>query len=542
MLAALRKRICPKLDSLGLLLLLQALLLGPAGSAQAKQDSLSLIIPPVEEVSVMYRQFLPIKEHLQQELGLEVELNVEGNYSAALEKIGQGKADLAYLDPAAYCEARYDYGVLPLAKRVQEESEQECGSVLAVQEDSQIEKIIQAKGKSLALGSVHSSSSYLMPLAMFKEVDLGLEDFSQVGYLQKEDQVALSVLVGDYELGAMSQEVASKYSEYGLRIVHCSERIPGAVLSAAKDLDPGLRSKIQKSFLDYQHPGQDQSFAEVQDQEYDVLRIMLKNITGQDYLEYPEDTLKLGLLPLYSAITLHDMFQPLAKYLGRQTGRDFRLVIPKDFEEFVQLVRQGEVDFTFQNPYVHLLLAREGHLRPLVQAISPEPEEPRQKFRGVILTRKDSQIQELEDLPGKKIMIVSHKSAGGYWFQNILLRQELGLDISQRAELVEGKRHEEVILSLYRGDVDAGFVREAVLPLAQELVDMDRIRVLARTEYYPNWPVSAAEHVPADLADKVQKALLQLQDKDLLRKARLRSFTETDETGFKDLRQQVDFE
>ncbi|MGM0540475.1 MAG: phosphate/phosphite/phosphonate ABC transporter substrate-binding protein [Thermodesulfobacteriota bacterium] len=533
---------CPKPDKAVFILLLIVLSAVPGPSLGAEENTKTLLIPPVEEINVMYRQFLPVKSHLEKELDLEVELVVERNYDAALEKIGQGKADLAYLDPAAYCDARHKHDVVPLAKAVRKESEG-CGSVLVVRHNSPIKKIVQTKGKSLALGSVHSSSSYLMPLSMLKDVDLGLNDFSRVGYLQREDQVALSVLVGDYDLGAMSQEVARKYAEYGLRIIHCAEPIPRFVLSASRSMDNEFQSRVKRALLKYQPTGeQDLAFASVQDREYDVVRIMIKNITGRDYLHYPAGTLKLGLLPLYSAITLHEMFQPLAKYLGQELDRDVRLVIPRDFEEFVHLVRQGEVDFTFQNPYVHLLLARDGHLQPLVLTISPEPEEPRPEFRGVILTRKDSDIRQIQDLTGKKIMIVSFKSAGGYWFQNVHLRQELGVDISQAAELVEGKKHENVILALYRGEADAGFVREAVLPLAWDLVDMDKIKVLERTRYHPNWPLSAVRHVPEDLAEQAQQALLDLQGNELLREARIEGFTRPDIRGLRALEDLVQFD
>lgn len=533
---------CPKMDKMVFWLFLGLISWAAAGAVQAQGSQLTLLIPPVEEVNVMYRQFLPIQQHLEQQLGIKVQLTVERNYEAALEKIGQGKADLAYLDPAAYCEARHEHGVLPQVKTLKKDSDQ-CGSVLVVREDSPVQKIVQTKGKSLALGNVHSSSSYLMPLAMLRQADLTLNDFSQVGYLQKEDQVALSVLVGDYDVGALSQEVAEKYTQYGLRIIHCSEPLPGFVLSSSGDLDSKLQKAVQQALLGYKGgQGKGLGFEPTQDQEYDGVRIMLKNITGQDYLHYPEDAMKLALLPLYSAVSLHEMFQPLAEYLAQVTGREFRLVIPKDFEEFVQIVREGQVDFSFQNPYVYLLLSREGHLKSLALTISPEPEEPRQAFRGVILTRNDSHIQGLQDLQGKRIMIVSHKSAGGYWFQNILLRQELGVDISQEAELVEGKKHEEVILSLYRGDVEAGFVREAALFQARDLVDMDQIKLLAKTAYYPNWPFSAASHVPRDLSTQVQAALLGLQNEDLLYKARIRSFTETDEAGLQRLQELVVFE
>src|SRR5512143_934318 len=58
---------------------------------------LVFILPPVENVSVMYEKFLPLSEYLEKELSRPVVLRVAQNYQEAIESIGTGKADLSYL-------------------------------------------------------------------------------------------------------------------------------------------------------------------------------------------------------------------------------------------------------------------------------------------------------------------------------------------------------------------------------------------------------------------------------------------------------------
>jgi phosphonate transport system substrate-binding protein len=117
-----------------------------------------------------------------------------------------------------------------------------------------------------------------------------------------------------------------------------------------------------------------------------------------------------------------------------------------------------------------------------------------------------------------------------------------GIAIEDVAELVEGKRHEEVVLAVYRGQVEAGFVRESALGVVRDMVDMDQIRVLARTPYYPNWPVAAYKAVDAHLASQVQDALISLTDKDLLRQVGVEGFTEPQRKKLSALQEKVEFE
>ncbi len=523
------------------------------GDAETAQNGLApqapdapplvFIIPPVENVSVMYEKFLPLKDHLEKALSRKIVLKVASTHQEAIESIGTGRAHLAYFDPSTYCEAKHRYGVSPLAKPVMGGSPTYT-SVIVARTDSPIRKIVEAKGKRLALGNLRSSSSSLIPTVMFKEVGITLKDFSAVDYLEQEDRIALSVLTKRHDLGGLSERVARKYLDDGLRIIKTSEPIPQYALCACSCLSEGLRSAIRQALLSIRKTHNPEliaamkdidGFTAAEDRDFDVVRVMIKNLTGKNYLVYGKNTVKVAHLPLYSAITLFDRFDPLMRYLSRKTGYEFKLVVPKDFEDFFDIVRRGEVEFSYSNPYIYIQLADGGHLRAFATTVMQSSGDI---FRGIIITRQDSAIRTLDDLKGKDVMVVSFKSAGGFLAQKLFL-QEHGIDVYRDLRLREGKRQEEVILSVYRKNAEAGFVRESALDVLKEEIDLGRIRILATTQYIANWPFAATRSADGKIVELVRKGLLELDDGNILSAAQVAGFKAADDRDFDGLRERI---
>jgi phosphate/phosphite/phosphonate ABC transporter binding protein len=513
-----------------------------ASSPSTDPPTLVFIIPPVEDVNVMYATFLPLKEYLERAVSRKITLKVAQTYLEAVEHIGKGAAHLAYLDPSAYCEARHRYGVVPLAKTVQAGSSANR-SVIVTRADSAIAKIADARGKRLALGSVQSSSSYLIPAVMFKEVGVGLRDFAAVDYLEQEDRIALSVLTRRHELGGLSERVANKYLADGLRVIKTSEAIPQYSICACACLSDGLRSALRDALLAVNKTGEAtlaamkviDGFAAAEDRDFDVVRVMLKNLSGRNYLEYGGNAVKVAILPLYSAITLFDRFDPLMRHLTRTTGREFKLVIPRDFEDFFETVKRGDVEFSYSNPYIYIQLADAGHLRAFATTVMQASGDI---FRGIIITHRSSPIRTIHDLKGKDVMVVSYKSAGGFLAQKLLLAEH-GIDVFRDLRLREGKRQEEVILNVYRRTADAGFVRETALDVLREEIDLNRIRVVATTSYIANWPFAVTKNADRALVSLVQKSLLSLKDARVLSAAQITAFRAASDGDFDGLRSRI---
>lgn len=509
-------------------------------SPSSDSSPLVFIILPVEDVASMYRNFLPLKNYLEKQLSRKIKLKVAENYQEAIDSIGSGEAHLAYLDPSAYCEAKNRHKIVPLAKAVLKNSST-YKSVIVARQDSPINKIVDAKGKKMAFGNISSSSSYLIPAVMLKEVGLSLEHFESVDFLENEDRIVLSVLAKRHELGGVSEHVALKYINDGLKIIKTSESIPQFSVIANGRLPAQLLSKIKDSLLSIsKHTTPEllntlediSGFAPVVDRDFDVVRVMIRNLTGRNYLEYKANTIKVAILPLYSPITLFERFDPLVRYLSSKTGREFKLVIPKDFEDFFEIIEKAEADFSYSNPYIYIQLADKGFLTAFANTVL---EQSGDIFRGIIIAHKESPVKSINDLRGKRVMVVSFRSAGGFLAQKLFL-YENGIDVMKDLHLIEGKKQEEVILNVYAKKIDAGFVRESALKVLEEEIDLSRINILATTPYIANWPFASTRRVDAKMVSLVRKTLLDLNQKDILRAAQVERFKAAEDCDFDSLR------
>ncbi len=493
--------------------------------------TLTLLVLPVERVEVMYERFLPLKHHLEKTLGMRVVVRVARDHESALQEIGRGDAHIACLDPAAYCElrAKYREKVVPLVSAVGRDG-RASRSVLVAKSGSGIERVVDAGGKRLALGTRQSAFSYVMPLAMLDDLGIRSRDFANVDLLQQEDRVALSVLVGAHDVGGISDAVAQKYAADGLRVLKSSEAVSRYMICGSPSLSDDLRKRIVAGLQQLKDPAVLSSidpdiggFVAAEDRDYDMVRVMIRNATGQDTIEYGPRTVRVAVLPLYSPITMYERYEPIMRYLSRETGREFKLVIPRDFEEFMSLVQAGAVEFSYQNPYVYALLTREVRMGALLTTVSTNEKDVTDGFRGVIITRDDSDIRDVSHLKRRKVLIVSRKSAGGFLSQRLFLA-ESGIDVERDLVLVEAKRHEGVILGVYRGEAAAGFVRESALEELRDEIDMKRIRVVARATSLPDWPFAIRGKVNPALADSVKRLLLGLGGSELLRAAKIERF------------------
>jgi phosphonate transport system substrate-binding protein len=216
---------------------------------------------------------------------------------------------------------------------------------------------------------------------------------------------------------------------------------------------------------------------------------------------------RLGILPRLSAVDLYDMFNPLALYLSKETGEKVSLVIPRDFDAFKAAVKAGQIDVGFANPLIYVQLNKEMLLEPLALASEPKAG-PR--FRGIIIARKDSAIRCIGDLKGKRLMFVDKSSAGGYIFQMMAL-SNAGLDVKKDFILMPfAKKHDVVVQAVFNGAADAGGIREDDLVKQKGFLDISQLRIVAYTDYYPNWPMFAAPTLRKEFSAKLRTALLKL--------------------------------
>ncbi|MFZ2089984.1 MAG: phosphate/phosphite/phosphonate ABC transporter substrate-binding protein, partial [Desulfobaccales bacterium] len=138
----------------------------------------------------------------------------------------------------------------------------------------------------------------------------------------------------------------------------------------------------------------------------------------------------------------------------------------------------------------------------------------KENFRGQIIVRADNdQIKTLEDIKGKRLIAVDPTSAGGFLYPWGLI-MEHGIRKEDLAEIAfapgPGGKQEKVVMAVLSGKYDVGLIREGTLDIMASKIDLNRIRLLAYSHWYPGWVYAARRGLDPANVDKIKKALLDL--------------------------------
>ncbi|WLE97903.1 MAG: phosphate/phosphite/phosphonate ABC transporter substrate-binding protein [Candidatus Electrothrix communis] len=225
--------------------------------------------------------------------------------------------------------------------------------------------------------------------------------------------------------------------------------------------------------------------------------------------------------PLFSIEQMTAMLHPLAARLSEETGNDIRLLLARNVDQYTAEVLHGNIVIGYENPSVYVNISNVHEA--IASAVTSQHDS---LSKGIIISRPESGIAGIEDLKGKKIMIVSRESAGGFLSQKLTLKEK-DIDVERDCQLSEAADHREenVIISVSIGDVDAGFISEYALHKADQYITPGSITSVLTTAPLPNWVVSISRKMPQVQKDDLREALLNLPPEDPALKAlRISSF------------------
>lgn len=234
---------------------------------------------------------------------------------------------------------------------------------------------------------------------------------------------------------------------------------------------------------------------------------------------------KIGVLAKRGAPKCMQKWGATAQYLGEQLGEPVKIV-PLKFEAVKPAVVAAKVDFILANSAFYVELEQEFGCSAVATLINSRDGNALSEFGGVVFVRKDSPITTLQDIRGKKFMVVKKSSFGGAQMAWRLLKEN-GIDPeTDCADFLFGNKHDNVVLAVQNGSCDAGSVRSDTLErMADEgKISLDEFRILNplddgfpfvhSTRLYPEWPLAALAATDAALTQRVVTALHQLKPED----------------------------
>ena len=216
-------------------------------TAHAAPTQLILAVHPYLPVAEINTRFSPLAHYLEQETQRPVVIRVGRNYAEHIHSIGSDRVDIAYMGPVPYVKTVQQYGKKPLLARQEIKGQPFLRGVIFVRQESPIQTLAALKGRRFAFGDPDSTMSHVVPLRMLEmagvpEISLGHFDF-----LGAHKNVALAVLIGDYDAGAVKQEVFDEMAHKGLRALAVSPAVPDHLFIASTKLEPALQETLRNA-------------------------------------------------------------------------------------------------------------------------------------------------------------------------------------------------------------------------------------------------------------------------------------------------------
>lgn len=255
---------------------------------------------PYNNPADVIKDFNPIKEYIENETGIDIEVVVTGDYLGLIEFMKAKKVDIGWYGPFSYVAGDSVVKLEPLVVQYRKGSGIGYFSQIIVRSDSGIRNINDLRGKRFAFVETGSTSGFVIPSALFKSRDIDIQQyFTTIKYSGTHDSVAIDVINKNVDAGAMDDIVLNSMVDTGklkredVKVIWKSDVIPGSPYVARSDLDKTLKDKFKAAMLSIHekapqalktHDQRVEKFVECDSSTYNSIRNTAK-ILGEEFIK-----------------------------------------------------------------------------------------------------------------------------------------------------------------------------------------------------------------------------------------------------------------
>ncbi len=224
-----------------------------------------------------------------------------------------------------------------------------------------------------------------------------------------------------------------------------------------------------------------------------------------------ENPIKMTIVPFLETQKLTAGMRSIADAMEKETGYSITSDVAASYVAAVEAMCAGKVDVNWLSPFPYVVANSKCGAQMVLVSVNRNNQT---SYRGMILARADSGINELQDLRGKRFAWVDPGSTSGYLYPRALL-MERGINPDTFfSQQINAGGHDKVLIAIMNRQVDAGAVYDDARTVegiqAQFPKIMEETKVLAYTAEIPNDGVAVRKDMPQDMVQKIVQALLKI--------------------------------
>ena len=247
---------------------------------------------------------------------------------------------------------------------------------------------------------------------------------------------------------------------------------------------------------------------------------------GSKETDVNPEVLEVQLIPSRDATYLDAQRLPLQELLTREMGMKVNVTVATDYNALIEAMASEQVHVGLLATTAYVLAADEGAAEAILKSLRYDVDDNGKLlkdkamvsgYRSQLIAHKDSGIQSVKDLVGRKVAISSFTSTSGFvWPANLLA--DNGIDPESGVEWINAGGHDNAVLAVFNGEADAAFTFKDARNLFEkesffnEL--MDKVVLITNTSLIPNDTISVIPNLNDDLKKKVRDAFIAISKDD----------------------------
>jgi phosphonate transport system substrate-binding protein len=259
-----------------------------------------------------------------------------------------------------------------------------------------------------------------------------------------------------------------------------------------------------------------------------VCGFFVANATGQTPATVKPRTLSLGIVTEFNRTQIAENFRDFVRYLAARLASpsdiEGRVVIAPTLFQLARLIEQRKVDFYMESPYpTYLVNDVQGVAKLLLRRWKGGMAE----YRSLIFTKKNGEINRLEDLRGRVLVFEDPESTSGHFLPRSFLARK-GFKFIDKSRFnpdasptdigyLFANSPEKVVDWVLTKKVAAGAFSDDDYARLDQKKKSD-ITILAQTERLPRHLLSVRKDFAPALADRLEKTLLSMHEDDQARR------------------------
>jgi len=223
-----------------------------SATSQASSKPLIFGVHPYLHSATLIERFKPLMDYLEKGMEEDIQIRVGTSYADHIQAFARGEIDFAYFGPASFISLTTENKSYRLLGRLSFSGKDTFRGAIVIRENSSLKSLSELKGKRFAFGDPNSTLSNLVPKRMLQDAGVNLEDLASYSNLKNHHNVALAVLLGNYDAGGIKSEVFDEYKARGLKVLQWTPDIPTHLFVAGPNLSAEKLKKLSQLMLNLQ--------------------------------------------------------------------------------------------------------------------------------------------------------------------------------------------------------------------------------------------------------------------------------------------------